>query len=54
MILKFNLLNMKEDSNPTKASIAEAIELRFFHCESRLRDHLTRMVNPYVSQARDI
>jgi len=38
----------KVQAEPTKASLFELIDQKFFECETRLRDHLTSLITPYV------
>jgi division protein CdvB (Snf7/Vps24/ESCRT-III family) len=44
----------KEPSaEPTQATLYELIDQKFFLCETRLREHLTTLITPYVKQTKD-
>ena len=44
----------KEPSaEPTQATLYELIDQKFFSCETRLREHLTTLITPYVKQSKE-
>ena len=43
---------VKMDDFATKATIAEVIELKFFQCETRLRELISTITDPAVQRSR--
>ncbi len=52
MIKLYLIIKMTEGTleELTKASVVELIELKFFECETRLRESMMEMILPYVKK----
>lgn len=46
-------MHKKDHAEPTQATLNEYIDQKFFVCETRLREHLTSLITPYVKQCKD-